>query len=158
MDYTSEEIWKPYHQIIVKCTCIHFRMEETWEHVFVHWQQGKFQLWANCLMSWPQVENPGPRVAQRTPHPLLCRACWSVGNDPSVKKWISSSLTISHTRHNSESILGRKDSPLGCLHLGLAVCEMSIMSEFLYVLDASSEPRAPESHRQLRHPLLRRSS
>ena len=27
-------------------------MEETCEHASVHWQQGYYQLWANCCMCW----------------------------------------------------------------------------------------------------------
>ena len=27
-----------------------FCMEETWEHVSVHWQQGNYLLWVNCFM------------------------------------------------------------------------------------------------------------
>ena len=39
--------------------------EETWEHVSVHWQQGKYQLWANCLVCWNPVLNACPRVPKQ---------------------------------------------------------------------------------------------
>ena len=30
-------------------------MEESWEHVFGHWQLGKYQLWVKCFMCWIPV-------------------------------------------------------------------------------------------------------
>ena len=37
----------------------HVCVEETWEHVPVHRQQSKYQLWANCFMCWMPVSNAG---------------------------------------------------------------------------------------------------
>ena len=34
-----------------------FFMEETWEHVSVHWQQGNYQLWANYLCAGTQFRS-----------------------------------------------------------------------------------------------------
>ena len=47
-----------------------FHMKETWEHVFLHWQQGK--LWANCFMRWMPVLKRGPQNLRDTPHPHCC--------------------------------------------------------------------------------------
>ena len=47
-------------------------MKETWEHVSVHWQQGKYQLWANCFMRWMPLLNRGPQSLRDTPRPHCC--------------------------------------------------------------------------------------
>ena len=63
--------------IITECTwndvfLIIFCMEETWEHVSVHWQRGKYRLWANRFICWMSVSNAGSRVSRQLRHPLLC--------------------------------------------------------------------------------------
>ena len=46
-------------------------MEEVWEHVSIHWQQSKCQLWANCFLG-SVVSNPwslGPiSTSDKTPY------------------------------------------------------------------------------------------
>ena len=44
----------------------HFCMEETWEHVPVHWRQGKYRLWVNCLVCWMPASNACPRVSDNS--------------------------------------------------------------------------------------------
>ena len=56
---------------------VYFCMTETWEHISVHWQQGKYQIWANCFMCWMPAANPGPQ-SEATPPPT---------NVSSVKLW-----------------------------------------------------------------------
>ena len=46
-------------------------MEETWEHISVHWQQGKFQLWANCFTSFERR----PQNVKDTFHSHCCVQC-----------------------------------------------------------------------------------
>ena len=94
-----------------------FCMEETWEHVYVHWQQGNYPLWANCFMWWNPVANAGLRVSRQLCHPLLCWVSLPLGHDLSVKKWTGTSRMVSHNRHNNEPTLSMNDSPLGCVHL-----------------------------------------
>ena len=48
-----------WHWRIEKKNC----MEETWEHVSVHWHQGNYQLWVNCFMCWNSVTIMGFRVS-----------------------------------------------------------------------------------------------
>ena len=48
-----------------------FGIEETWEHVSVHWQQDKLQLWANCLTSRSPISNAGLRIS-KTPSAAHC--------------------------------------------------------------------------------------
>ena len=59
--------WKKYARIklsSVGAVYMLFWMEETCEHVSVHWQQGKFQLWANCFKSRSPVSNAGLRISK----------------------------------------------------------------------------------------------
>ena len=44
----------------------YFCKEETWEHVYVHWQRGKFKLWANCFMSLLPLTNHRPNRLRGT--------------------------------------------------------------------------------------------
>ena len=83
---------------------------------------------ANHLTVASFTKEDHPRLAKRplkTNGRLANRGLTSLvkeatGRDPSVKKRIGTSRVVSHTQHNSEPILGRNDSPLGCLHLTLA--------------------------------------
>ena len=52
-------------------TCLSICMEETWEHVSVRWQQGKFQLWANSFMSRCPVSSAGLKI-WKTPSAAYC--------------------------------------------------------------------------------------
>ena len=52
-------------------TCLSICMEETWEHVSVRWQQGKFQLWANSFMSRCPVSYAGLKI-WKTPSAAYC--------------------------------------------------------------------------------------
>ena len=45
-------------------------LEETWEHVSMHWQQGRYLLWVNCLTCWTPALNAVPGVSQVTPPPI----------------------------------------------------------------------------------------
>ena len=58
-----------------------FWMEETQEHISVHWQQGKCQLWSNCSMSWNVISCPGHLNLR-----LFSQAFKPVGHDSSTKK------------------------------------------------------------------------
>ena len=49
-----------------------------------------------------------------------CAECPNTRTGPTGQKRIGTRRMVSHTRHNSEPILGRNASPLGCLHLALA--------------------------------------
>ena len=40
------------------------RQENMSDIVSVHWQQGKFQLYANCFMSWHPVSNAGLGISK----------------------------------------------------------------------------------------------
>ena len=97
-----------------------FCMTETWEHVSVHWHQGKYQLRATCFTRWIPVLNRGPQNL-RDPPPVVASVLttrpWPIRRQ---KNRIGTSWAVSHIGYNSESILGRNDSPLGCLHLALA--------------------------------------
>ena len=42
----------------------YFCMEETWDHVSVHWKQGNYQLGANCFMCWNPVAIAGLKVSR----------------------------------------------------------------------------------------------
>ena len=42
-----------YHILRLYC------MRQKWEHVSMHWQQGKCQLCANCFLSWMPAANWG---------------------------------------------------------------------------------------------------
>ena len=106
----------------------HFCVKETWKLVSMHWQQGKYQLWANCYMCWMPVANSKPHNLWQLRHPLLRRASSPLGPDPSVKNgW---ALTVwSDTQHNNEPTMGRKVSPLGCftrlsIQIGLVAKEV----------------------------------
>ena len=56
-------------------------MGETWGYVLAHWHQDKFQSWANCVMCWMSVANPGLQIltdnsathywAKRVNHPAM---------------------------------------------------------------------------------------
>ena len=46
-------------------------MEETWEHVSVHWHRGNYQLWENCCMCC----NPAGLAVSQNFH-LPCQANW----------------------------------------------------------------------------------
>ena len=50
-----------------------FCIEESWEHVSVHWQHGNHQLWANCFTCWNPVSIAGLRVSRQPLHPLVYR-------------------------------------------------------------------------------------
>ena len=52
-----------------------------------------------------------------TPQPITVSSVPTTRPWPIRQKRIGTSRMISVTRHSSESGLGRKDSPLGCLHL-----------------------------------------
>ena len=45
----------------------HFCMEGIWDHVAVHWQQDKFQSWANYLMYWMAAPNRGSQFVIGAP-------------------------------------------------------------------------------------------
>ena len=49
----------------------YFCMEETWEHVSGHWQQGNDHLWANWITCWNPVTITGLRISRQLRHPLL---------------------------------------------------------------------------------------
>ena len=55
----------------IKAKWCNFVGRETWEHVSVHWQQGKYQLWPNCFMGWLPVLNRGPQNLRDTPRRQL---------------------------------------------------------------------------------------
>ena len=91
-------------------------MEGIWNHVPVHWQQDKFQSWANYLMYWMAAPNRGSQFVIGAPTALSSvLTTWPCPIHK--KKQIGTSCAVSHTWHNTESIL---DSPLGCLFLALA--------------------------------------
>ena len=54
----------------------YFRMEETWNHVFVHRQLDKYQVWAICFMCWMPDSNAGPKVSRQLSQPLLSWKLW----------------------------------------------------------------------------------
>ena len=45
----------------------HFCVKHTWEHVFLHWQQRKLQLWAGCFICWTPITNVGSRSSHTKP-------------------------------------------------------------------------------------------
>ena len=97
----------------------YFCMEDTLDHVSVHWQQGNYQLWANCYKCRNPVAIVGFRFSRQLRHLLLCRVLtirpWPVHQKRNGPSWM-----VSHNQHNNESTLSRRNSPLGCLHLALA--------------------------------------
>ena len=64
-----------------------------------------------------QWQTGDPQNLRDTPcRPLMYPASQPLGHDPSVLKRIGTNRAVSHIVYNSESILGRNDSPLSCLH------------------------------------------
>ena len=96
---------------------ISFCMKETWEHASVHRQQGIYRLSANYFMRWMPVANRGPRNIRDKP--CAQRANNSVMTHLSNRIGISWTLLL--TGYNSESILNKNNSPLGCSHLALTL-------------------------------------
>ena len=63
-------LWKGILFLIGYCFC----MKKTWENVSLHWQQGKWQLWANRFMCWMPVLHPGSYSLRQHRRPFLCWA------------------------------------------------------------------------------------
>ena len=91
----------------------HFDMGETREHVSLHLWQGQFKLWANCFMCRMSVANSGPPdLTDNTTtkwwveHPNYCAMTH-------LSKRIGTSQMVTHTRHNREPIIRRRNFPLG---------------------------------------------
>ena len=86
MGYVSQSLRTYYanswfideHKLIEKklpndITVTLFGMGDTWDHVSMHWQQGNYQLWANCFMCWNPISIAGLNVSRQPDQPLLCR-------------------------------------------------------------------------------------
>ena len=75
-------------------------------------------------MKWMLMLSRRPPESSRLPSPSTVSTVvaivfnYSAMTHPS--KRVGTSWTVSHNGYNSESILGRNDPPLGCLHLALA--------------------------------------
>ena len=95
-------------------------MEETWDHVSVHWQQGNYQLWANCVMYWNPVSIAGSHSLKATPPPTIMLGVLTTRPWPVRQKRTGTSRMVSHTRHDNGPTLSMNDSPLVRLHLALA--------------------------------------
>ena len=94
-------------------------MEETW-HVSVYWQQGNYELWANCSMCFNQDLHTGVSI-KTTPPPAIMPGFLTTRSWPvRQKKRAGTSRKVLHTRQNNEPSLSRNNSPLTCLHLALA--------------------------------------
>ena len=107
---------------IYKCMCIYaynFCMEGTWEHVSVHWQQSKCQLWAHWFMCWYVVSKHEPLGFRGTIWPptamvnMLTTWLW-----PSVINGLPPAIQ-NNTQPSNASQLGLPFLPLGCLYLAL---------------------------------------
>ena len=95
-----------------------FCMTETWWHASVHWQQGKYWLWGNCFMRQMPVANWRPQILKEPPTvvaSVLTTRPWPIHQKRIGTRWVAS-----HIGKSSESIRGRNDLPLSCLHLALA--------------------------------------
>ena len=111
--YQERCIWRHYdlysemkfNSLIISSFC----KKETWEHVSVHWQQGKYQLWANCFIRWMPMLNRGLENLRDTlaPNPLslylspshclsLCPAVF-LSLSPSVSICLSTFLAFLNT-------------------------------------------------------------
>ena len=85
-------------------------MEETWEHVSVHWLQGKYPIWANCFMRWMPVSlSPGNSANH-------CCLPKNLGHDTSVK----SELALAVWYHTPGTTTNRLWAPYQYLY-----CERS---------------------------------
>ena len=71
----------------------YFCMKKTRDHVFVHCQQGKFQLRANGFMCWMPVANPG--ILQKTPPPTAVMSVPTTQSWPIRLKRIGTSRVVS---------------------------------------------------------------
>ena len=104
-------------------------MKGTWLHLSVHWQQGKYQSWANCFMGWMLVASWDPRILE-TPLTTHCCSVLTPRPWPIRQKRISTSWAVSHIGYNIQSIPGRNDSPLSCFES----CTFSKSDHFLSIL------------------------
>ena len=94
-------------------------MEETWQHVSVHSKQGKWKVWANCLMKWRLFSSRGLRISETT---FFTQGGDQRANHSAMnhRKQSNSSWMVSHIDHISDSIQGCNDSLLDCLYLAWA--------------------------------------
>ena len=63
-------MWTKLDLTIHTHTYIIFCMEETWAHVFMHWQKCKCRLWTNCFTSRRPTANLGPLNLRDTYSPI----------------------------------------------------------------------------------------
>ena len=75
-------IWSKCHPCMCVRVCMYmsiytymyyyFCMEEVWQHVSLHWQQGKYQLWENCFMRWMRKQHSSSSMLAM--HHNLCNS------------------------------------------------------------------------------------
>ena len=65
----------------------YFCMENPWAHVSAHWQRDKYQLLANCFMSWKASLEPDIRESER--HLFVTHYCGKRANHSAIahKNW-----------------------------------------------------------------------
>ena len=142
-------------------------MEETWEHALAAW----IILITSELFYVKDASSENQAQGwHRHHHPLMRLATLPFAQDPSTKTWVGNSCMISQSWHNNEPILAGKihhlappyryviiyfcERGMRTYFRALSAGQIPIMSELLHVMKASSEPRAPGSHKQHRHPWL----
>ena len=86
---------------------------------WVHWQWGKFQLWANCFMYWRPIANHWPQslTGNSATHHCVERANHSPMTHPSER--ISTSHMLSHTQQRVDS--GQERIFTGMLTPGIGI-------------------------------------
>ena len=79
-----------YVYIYIYIVYIHISlwMEETWGFVSVHWQQGKFQLWANIHESEPSSER-GPQNLKRHLPPTVMSNVLTIRSCLARQHWLA---------------------------------------------------------------------
>ena len=83
-----------------------FCMEETWEHVSVHWQQGNYQLWVNyfwTFMCWIPDSNVGASILRQLLPPTIMPSVQPIQPWPTRRNGLA--LAIWH--HTSSTILSQ---------------------------------------------------
>ena len=71
---------------------------ERWQQdVSVHWQQGKFQVWANCFMCWIALWNIGPHCTDPSRSPTNVTKVRATLPITVCQKGIGTGCVVSHT-------------------------------------------------------------